>query len=201
MKALTDLRNIGFNTFFINTSRIFDRMEDSLLEKTGKPLNHWIDVVKKTGIDKHKEIIDYLKSEHDFTYGFANLVALKARKADAASHDETDLVESQYRGKENLKPIYEKILHEIKSFGDDVTITPKKDSVSCIRKRQFALIKPATKTRIDLGLKLKNVPVQGKLENSGPFGTMCTHRIQLNSLEDVDHEVLNWIKEAYQKSI
>ncbi len=176
-------------------------MEDSLLEKTGKNLAHWVDVVKKTGIEKHKAIIDYLKQEHGFTYGFANFVALKARKADAASHDDNDLVATQYVGKENLKPIYKKLMTEISGYGDDITITPKKDSVSCIRKYQFALIKPATKTRIDLGLKLKGTPVQGKLENSGPFGTMCTHRIQLHSLEDVDQEVLGWIKEAYQKSV
>ncbi len=176
-------------------------MEDSLLEKTGKSLAHWVDVVKKSGIEKHKAIIDYLKSEHGFTYGFANFVALKTRKADAASHDAEDLVANQYKGKENLKPIYEMLLNEINGFGNDTTITPKKDSVSCIRKYQFALIKPATKTRIDLGLKLKDIPVQGKLENSGPFGTMCTHRIQLHSIEDVDQEVLSWIKEAYQKSV
>ena len=64
----------------------------------------------------------------------------------------------------------------------DITITPKKDSVSIIRKKQFALIKAATKTRIDLGLKYKNKPTTARLLNSGPFGAMCTHRIILISI-------------------
>ena len=62
-----------------------DAMIRNLEEKTGKPLAKWIQVVNATGLTKHKEIINHLKSEHDFTYGYANLVALKAKKSDAAS--------------------------------------------------------------------------------------------------------------------
>ena len=108
---------------------------------------------------------------------------------------------TQYKGKELLQPLYDLLISTVENFGDDVVITPKKGSVSLIRKNQFALIKPATKTRIDLGLKLKGVEVQGRLENSGPFGTMCTHRIQLKSLTDIDADVINWLSMAYQKSV
>jgi hypothetical protein len=52
-----------------------------------------------------------------------------------------------------------------------------------------------------LGLKLKDVDVQGRLENSGPFGAMCTHRIQLQSVSDVDKEVIQWLSMAYKKSV
>ena len=112
-----------------------------------------------------------------------------------------DLVLNQYVGKESLKPIYSKLISVVEKFGSDVVITPKKGSVSIIRKNQFALIKPTTKKRIDLGLKLKGVDVQGKLESSGPFGTMCTHRIQLQDLSDIDVEVTDWLKAAYEKSV
>jgi predicted transport protein len=176
-------------------------MDKGLLEKTGKPLAHWIELVKAAKIEKHKAIMDFLKSEHNFTHGFANFVALKARKADAGSFDNADLLSNQYKGKEHLKPIYDLLLSKIEGFGNDITITPKKDSVSFIRKRQFVLIKPATKTRIDLGLKLKGKELTNRLENSGPFGAMCTHRVRLSVVEDVDAEVLEWIKEAYDKSV
>lgn len=175
-------------------------MEKGLEEKTGKPLAHWIEVIKKTGIDKHKAMIDHLKSEHGFTYGFANFVAMKARKADAGSHDPDDLVSNQYKGKEALKPIYEKLIAEIAKFGDDITHAPKKSAVSMVRKKQFALIKPATKTRIDLGLKLKGKEITDRLENSGPFGSMCTHRVRLSTPEDVNAELIAWLQEAYEKA-
>lgn len=176
-------------------------MEKGLLEKTGQTLEHWIKVVKATKLEKHKAIMDHLKSEHGFTHGFANFVALKSREADAASINDNTLLDNQYKGKEVLKPIYEQLLAEIQNFGSDITITPKKDSVSFIRKRQFALIKPATKTRIDLGLKINDKPNEGRLEGSGPFGTMCTHRVKLERLEEVDAEVIGWLMEAYEQPV
>ncbi len=173
-------------------------MEKGLLEKTGKPLEHWIKVVLQSKVEKHKEIINFLKTKHGLTYGFANFVALKAKKSDAGSMDNTDLLTNQYAGKENLQPIYNKLVSEIKKFSKELTITPKKDSVSFIRKKQFALIKPATKTRIDLGLKLTGKHTTKRLENSGPFGAMCTHRVQIISVADVDKELITWLKEAYE---
>jgi len=81
-----------------------------------------------------------------------------------------------------MKLIYDEIIKSIAAFGNEMTVTPKKDIVSIIRKRQFALIKPIKKTCIDLGLKIKDKPTSVQLENSGLFGTMCTHRVRLASL-------------------
>ncbi len=99
-----------------------------------------------------------------------------------------------------LFPLYETLLAVVKKFWKDVTISPKKGSVSIIRKKQFALIKPATKSRIDLGLKLKDKPTNDRLEHSGPFGTMCTHRVKLSDIKQIDQELKKWLKEAYQKA-
>lgn len=174
-------------------------MEQGLLEKTGKPLEEWIDIVHQHKLNKYKDIMSFLKTAHGFTHGFANFVALKSKKSDAGSIDDNELLNNQYgKGKEALKPIYEQLIVEIGKLGNDITRTPKKDSVSMIRKKQFALIKPATKTRIDLGLKIKGKPTTDRLETSGPFGSMCTHRVRLESLTDVDHELISWLKEAYE---
>lgn len=175
-------------------------MDKGLLEKTGESLDYWITIVKESKIEKHKAIIDFLKSEYNFTHGFANFVSLKARKSDSSSMDSAELITNQYVGKEHLKPIFEKLQSIIIELGNDITITPKKDSVSFIRKRQFVLIKPATKMRVDVGLKLKGKELTLRLGNSGPFGAMCTHRVKLSSLEDVDFELTEWLREAYQKS-
>ena len=176
-------------------------MEEGLLEKTGKPLKHWIKVVNETKIEKHKAIVDYLKTNHGFTHGYANFVSLKAKKSDAASIGDAELLRNQYDGKEQLKSIYDALLIKIQTFGKDIIITSKKDSVSLIRKRQFALIKPATKTRIDLGLKIKDKPITDRLESSGPFGTMCSHRVKLSTTDDIDEELITWLREAYERSV
>lgn len=173
-------------------------MINNMPEKTGKSLEKWTLILKEKNFTKHGEAVKYLKTEHGVTHGFANTIVTLSKNDQS---DSDDLLVNQYKGKENLKPIYDKLIVEISKFGNDITKTPKKGSVSLIRKRQFALIKPATKTRIDLGLKLKDKPTQGKLGDSGPFGTMCTHRVQLTSPDEVDKELIGWIKEAYDKSI
>ena len=143
-------------------------MIDNMPEKTGKSLAEWKSVLKTMNFSKHSEAVNFLKKEHQVTHGFANtIVALSKEENDDPAH----LVQSQYKGKEDLLPMYETLLGIVKGFGEDVIVTPKKTSVSIIRKRQFALIKPATKTRIDLGLKLKDKPTTDRLENSGPFGS------------------------------
>ncbi len=173
-------------------------MIDNMPEKTGKSLEQWKKILKAKSFEKHSEGVEYLKSEHNVTHGFANTIVTLSKEEDTSSED---LVESQYEGKENLVPIYKELIKYIKSLGSDVTITPKKESVSVIRKRQFVLIKPATKTRIDLGFKIKDKPFTARLENSGPFGTMCTHRVKISDVEEIDKELKSWIEEAYEKSL
>lgn len=167
-------------------------------EKTGKSLAEWKKILKTKSFAKHSEGVKYLKTEHNVTHGFANTIVTLSKDED---HSAEDLVANQYAGKENLKPIYDELLAFVNTLGTDVKIAPKKDSVSVIRKRQFVLIKPATKSRIDLGFKLKDKPTTARLENSGPFGTMCTHRVQITEVKDVDKELKNWITEAYTRSI
>lgn len=173
-------------------------MIDNMPEKTGKSLEEWFEVLKANSFSKHSEAVKFLKTEHQVTHGFANTIVALSKKEDAG---EDDLVAAQYQGKERLLPIYKALISFVETLGEDVTFTPKKGSVSIIRKRQFILIKPATKSRIDLGFKLKDVPTTERLENSGPFGTMCTHRVRLFDVSEVDTELKDWIQQAYYRSV
>ena len=173
-------------------------MINNMPDKTGKKLEAWLEILAKENFEKHSMAVKFLKTDHGLTHGFANTIVTLAKEKNEPTED---LISNQYNGKESLIPMYEMLIATVEKFGNDVVISPKKGSVSLIRKRQFALIKPATKTRIDLGLKLKDVDVQGRLENSGPFGTMCTHRIQLQSIADIDNEVIKWLSSAYEKSV
>jgi len=173
-------------------------MIDNMPAKTGKSLEQWKTILKEKAFAKHSEGVKYLKSEHGVTHGFANTIVSLSKEENNAP---TDLVQAQYKGKESLTSIYEGLIEYVKTLGSDVTITPKKASVSVIRKRQFILIKPATKTRIDLGFKIKDKPTTDRLESSGPFGTMCTHRVRLTDPLEIDDELKSWISEAYEKSV
>lgn len=158
-------------------------------------MEEWKLILKSKNFAKHGEAMKFLKGEHGVTHGFANTIIHLSKEINDTAED---LVAAQYKGKENLLPLYKKLITVVDKFGADVVKTPKKGSVSIIRKKQFALIKPATKTRIDLGLKLKDKRTTERLGNSGPFGTMCTHRVQLTNLEEVDNELTKWLHEAYK---
>lgn len=170
-------------------------MIDNMPEKTGKSLEEWKKLLKTKAFAKHSEAMNFLKKDHGVTHGFANTIVHLSKDQGEGPED---LVTNQYKGKESLLPIYEKLIATVKKFGSDVVITPKKSTVSLIRKKQFALIKPATKTRIDLGLKLPGKEETDRLGISGPFGTMCTHRVQLTDSGEVDRQLEAWLKEAYE---
>lgn len=166
----------------------------NLPEKTGKSLDQWLAVVAASGLDKHGKIVAHLKADHGMTHGFANLVAAKALE----SGEEVDLVEAQYAGaKADLKPIHDAIVAYAKTLGSDVEFAPKKTSVSLRRKKQFALITPATKTRVDLGLALKGEEPAGRLEKGD---AMCSHRVRLESVDAFDAEVQRWMAEAFGRA-
>lgn len=172
------------------------KMIENLEKKTEKSLDEWLAMAGAAGIEKHGELVKHLKSEHGLTHGYANLVALYARGYGEESGE--DLVAAQYAGrKADLRPIYEAIVAAVRTFGSDVEIAPKKTSVSLRRSKQFALVQPSTKTRVDLGIQLKGVEPQGRLEASGSFSSMVSHRVRLESAAEVDDEVMGWLRRAY----
>jgi hypothetical protein len=113
---------------------------------------------------------------------------------------EADQFAAQYAGaKAALRPIYDRLAEAATALGSDVTLEPRKTYVALARGRQFGLIQPSTKSRIDLGLKLPGVEPTARLQAAAGFGSgQITHRVALTSAADVDDEVLGWLKAAYK---
>jgi predicted transport protein len=176
-------------------------MMENLHKNTGKTLEQWIEIVRQKNFAKHGEIIDYLKSDFGFTYGFANLVAHKSKGSDAGSVSDTQtLIDKQYAGKEHFKPVYDLLMMEIHTFGNDIEVAPKNAYVSLRRKKQFALLQPATKTRYEIGIILKGQAGSGVLEPINTANAMCTHKINISGTGDITPEVLGWLRKAYESA-
>jgi hypothetical protein len=174
----------------------------NLKEKTGKPLEEWLKIAKSSKLGKHGEIVKHLKTQHGLTHGYANLVAHRFLGSDAGSAERgDDLVDAQYAGaKAGLKPVYAAIMKCVNLFGKDVEASPKKAYVSLRRGKQFAIVQPSTTTRLDLGINLKGVKPTGRLEASGSFNAMVSHRVRLEKAADVDADVKAWLRQAYEAS-
>lgn len=170
-------------------------------KNSGKTLAQWTTIINKSGFSKHGELVSFLKQEHGFTHGNANMLVHFAKQSHAgAAENSDDLVVTQYKGKEELKPWYDKLVAGISKLGKDVEISPKKGYVSLRRKKQFAIIQPSTKTRLDLGLNIKGAAPSGQMEAAGSWNSMCTHRVKIENEKTIDKELFNWIKKAYEQA-
>ena len=109
-----------------------------------------------------------------------------------------ELLEGQYRDRPGLRPIYERIVEALPAIGE-VELQNRKGYVALIGpKRTFASIQATTKTRIDVGLRLDGVAPSGRLEPARSIGqSSMTHRMSASSLEDVDDELLDRLRQAY----
>jgi len=173
----------------------------NLEEKTGKKMETWIGIARSCGHEKHGEILNHLKTVYGLGHGYANLVVHHAKQSHAgAASNETDWIEEQYKGKEMLREWFDKIMKGVNALGSDVEVAPKKAYVSLRRKKQFAIIQPSTKTRLDVGLNMKGVEPSGPLELAGSWNSMCTHRVKLENPSTIGEPLFAWIRQAYEQA-
>jgi hypothetical protein len=180
-------------------------MEDSSLaklkERTGKTLEQWIKIVKTDGPPTEKERREWLMKEHKFTTNYAWWVAERAEgKGAAADYDPDAYVEEMFASKAAMKPVYDALLKLGLGLGKDVKACPCQTIVPLYRTHVFAQLKPSTKTRIDLGLALKDRKCPARLIDTGGFAKKdrITHRIEIKSAQDIDDFVKKWLKTAYE---
>ena len=170
----------------------------NLEARSGKTLAQLHALVKKSGLAKHGQVRDLLKKDLGMGHGDANLVAtlyLKAQEpAPAADADPLDAI---YAGpKAALRSIHDRLMQAIGRLGD-VEVAPKKAYVSLRRRKQFAMIGPGTKTRVDVGLNMKGVAETARLVALPPGG-MCQYRVAITDAKQVDAELLGWIRQAWE---
>ena len=70
-----------------------------------------------------------------------------------------------------LRPVHDRIMTAVQGFGV-FEIAPKKGYLSLRRKKQFAMVGPATESHIEVGLNLKGLTATDRLIAIPPGG-MC----------------------------
>jgi hypothetical protein len=182
---------------------------DNMPEKTGRSLDEWIALVEESGPAGEKERIAWLKSQHRLGATTAGLIVecasgLGRENTDGAAYLEAAAryVEEMYEGgKAGLRLIHDALVEMVVSLGKDVKISPCRTIVPFYRNHVFAQIKPATRTRVDFGLALKGVTkkIPKRLIDTGGLkkGDRITHRFPIESPEEIDDQVREWAKIAY----
>lgn len=171
-------------------------------KRTGKSLKELAAIVKKSGLEKHGEMVAMLKRDLEMGHGDANTLVHHVKGNLQTTGDKLaagDPLDEIYAGpKAALRPIHEKLMNAIEKFGE-LEIAPKKGYVSLRRKKQFAMIGPATNTRVEVGINMKGVPPTSRLE-AQPEKSMCQYKVKLTAEAEVDKELIAWVKMAYEAS-
>jgi len=173
----------------------------NLKAKTGQSLDEWIKLLEESGPAPEKSRADWLKARHHLGTNVSAWIAERAAGRDpVAEYDPDALVAAMYAGpKAALRPVYERLLTLGLELGNDVRACPATTIVPLYRHHVFAELKPTTRTRIDLGLALKDTPATGRLIGTGGLGKgdRVTHRIPVSSLDEIDEAVTRWLETAY----
>jgi hypothetical protein len=179
----------------------------SLPEKTGRSLEEWIRLVEEHGPASDADRRDWLKSEHGLGTNSAWWIVDRVAGRGLEDGDPVaylkaaeDYVSAMFSGKRAaLRPIYDTLLKLALALGDDVKVCPCQTIVPLYRRHVFAQIKPATNTRIDLGLSLKDTPTPDRVIDTGGLAKKdrITHRIAITSAAEIDAEVKHWLRFAY----
>jgi hypothetical protein len=120
----------------------------------------------------------------------------------ADGDDDPDaLIEGQYADRPGLRPILDAVLAGLPGLGP-VTVQPRKTLVTLFTpRRAFAAVRAATRDRVDLGLRLDGATPGGRLQAAGNVGGGgVTVRVALTAPQDVDDEVRDLIRHAYQEN-
>jgi len=176
------------------------KVVDSLPHRTGRSFEEWSGILEMSGLQKHMQLVTHLKEQHGVTHGFANAIVLLHRERDTETSAD-DWVDAQYAGaKSALRPIHDRLVEVVRAFGDDVDVAPKRTSVSLRRSKQFALIEPASAQRIVLGIALGKD--WGDARDDGRltvWGGMCSHRVDVRGRDEIDDELVSWVRAAYDR--
>jgi hypothetical protein len=176
---------------------------NNIQAKTGKTLDELRAIITGSGLTKHSEIRAMLQRDLDLSFVHADTLILcirqidEEREAQAKGVTTNDVVDQIYTGpKANLRPIHDKLMARIQEFGP-FEVAPKKGYVSLRRKKQFTMIGPATNSRVEIGLNMKSLTATDRLVEL-PAGNLCSHKVKLTDPDQVDDEVIEWIKRAYE---
>jgi hypothetical protein len=178
---------------------------NNIQKKTGKTLEELAALAKSSGLSKHGEIRELFQRELGLGHGDANALVHAifqsdgARAAAAKGLSNDTVLDEIYSGpKAALRPIHEKLLAEINQFGAFETL-PKKNYLSLRRKKQFAMLGPATNTRVEVGLNVKGLAADPRLLEQ-PQGSMCNYIVRLTEPGQADAQLIAWLKQAYESA-
>jgi hypothetical protein len=170
-----------------------------LKERTGEDVNSWNRRIKKEKFGDKKALREWLTEKGVTGYAKSMLIMETFGYPDFMDATADELINGQYVDRPHLRPIYEAVIEMVSGVGE-VIVQMRKTYVSLVStRRTFARVQATTKNRVDVALRLESEKPGGRLTKSRIHESMPV-QISLTSVDEVDSEVLNFLKRAYDES-
>ena len=170
-----------------------------LKQQSDQGVDDWLKRMQGEIFEDHAALRAWLKPQGVTGYAATLLVYEHFGYPDFVVDSAETLLHNQYADRPHLRPIYDALIAAVDDMGD-FTIQMRKSYVSLVTpRRTFARIKPSTKKRVDVGLRLDGVEPGDLLK---PCRMQDTMKVQLGltSVDDLDKAALSWIQRAYNEN-
>lgn len=174
-----------------------DWMAGLLERRTGEGVDAWKERIQQRGFSDEQALRSWLEKQDVTGYAQSLLVMETFGYPEFLMASADELIDGQYSDRPHLRPVLDAILTRLPEVGES-TIQARKGYVSLVTaRRTFAVVQPTTRKRVDLGLRLEDEP-EGRLVPAKGIGNGdMPRRIPLASPDEVDDEVIDWLKRAY----
>ncbi|MFN8377665.1 MAG: DUF4287 domain-containing protein [Anaerolineae bacterium] len=177
----------------------FQAYLDNVQAKTGLTPADFIRLANEKGLKKHGEIVAWLKADYGLGHGHAQAITKVILEADAPKVTREEKIDQHFKGAKSVwLPVYERLYEQVRQFGGDVGTAPTSTYISFVRDGRKFTIVAVTAARMDIGIKRKGVPAEGRYESAGTWNAMVTHRVQVTDPSQVDDDLVSWLRLAYE---
>lgn len=177
----------------------FQAYLDSVKAKTGKTPDDFRALATEKGLATAGELIAWLKADFDLGHGHANAVAQVILAAGKPPVSQGDALAAHFGGaKAAWRPAYDALAAQLAAFGGDLKLAPNRTYVNVQRgSKKIGIVQISAADRIDIGIKRKGVAPTERFEEAGSWNSMVTHRVRISDPAQIDAEVLEWLRHAY----
>jgi hypothetical protein len=177
-------------------------MERLLVQRSGADVGDWNMRIAAENPASEDALRAWLTDRGVTGYAQMMLVMETFGYPDFLTASADELLDGQYADRPALRPVLDALLAFAATL-ESVTVQARKTYVTLVTpRRQFALIRPTTRTRVDLGLRLAGAGPGGKLLAAGSLGNdVITVRIPLASVDDIDSDVEELLLRARAESL
>jgi Domain of unknown function (DUF4287)/Domain of unknown function (DUF5655) len=177
----------------------FQAYLDTVKAKTGKTPADFAKLASAKGLTKHGELVAWLKSDFELGHGHANAIVSVLLKSESRAASGDEKLEKLFSGKKAVwLEAVNALISSIKNLGVDIEALANETYVNIlVDKKKFAIVQPSSAERLDIGIKMKGIAAEGRLEAAGSWNNMVTHRVRVSDATEIDAELLGWVKQAY----